>query len=185
MPRYWVIAPYEAAKYDFYNTVWQFDQANDTISIGFGQLGDVSNMDRQTLNNNVAQTFPGRRIAHMIWAFYHEIGLGDIVLARRGRKTLVGVGTVTRTAYYQPGRNPYLAPPGDSHPNFIDIAWQPRSKEFSSIVFPMYAVSEFSETQYHNILEGSEIPQSLVEPDGIIEDQTAFVLERYLGGFHN
>jgi restriction system protein len=182
--RYWVIAPYEAKNYEFFNTVWQFDQANNTISIGFGQLGDVSNMDRQTLSNKVAETFPGRKIAHMIWAFYHEISPGDIVLARRGRKILVGVGAVTRAAYYQPGGNPYL-PPDDSHPNFIDVAWddQPRNKEFSSIVFPMYALSEFSDTQYHNILEGSGIPPLLVEPDGIIEDQSAFVLESYLEDF--
>lgn len=184
MPRYWVIAPYEAKNYDFFNQVWQFDQINNTISIGWGQLGDVSNMDKQTLSNKLAQTFPRSRAVNMIWAFYHEIKPGDIVLARRGRKTLVGIGTVTKAAYYEPGKNPHLSALGDSHPNFIDVEWKPLNKEIiSSFVFPMYTVSEFSDAQYHNILEGSEMPQLLVEQGGIIEDQSAFVLEKYLEDF--
>lgn len=167
------------------------DQTNNTISIGWSALGDVSKMDRQTLTNAVAQAFPSSPLAtkslfaNMIWAFHHEIAPGDIVLARRGRKTLAAVGTVTKAAYYAPGKNPLLSAPGNSHSSFIDVAWQdqPRNKVFNSIVFPMHTLSEFSDTQYHNILEGSETPQPLVEPGGPIEDPSAFVLEKYLEDF--
>ena len=185
MPRYWVIAPYEAKNFDFFNKVWQFDQANNTISIGWSQLGDVSEMDRQTLYNKVAEKWPNSKATNMIWNFYHEIKPGDIVLARRGRKTLVRIGRVIKAAYYEPGKNPHLSPPDDSHPSFIDVEWfdQPQDKEFSSIIFPMFTVSEIEESEYHKVVEGSEPQQLLVEQGGIIEDQSTFVLEKYLEDF--
>jgi restriction system protein len=191
MPRYWVIAPYSSEDASLFDKVWQFDQANNTISIGWSALGDVSKMDHQTLINAIDQAFPGYRLAtkslfaNMIQAFHHVIAPGDIVLARRGRKTLVAVGTVTKAAYYAPGKNPLLSAPGNSHTSFIDVAWQdqPRNKVFNSIVFPMHTLSEFSETQYHNILEGSETPLPLIEPGGSIEDPSTFVLEKYLEDF--
>lgn len=46
-----------------------------------------------------------------------KIGLGDFVIARRGRKTLAAAGKVVRTGFYAPGRNPFLASP-DSSSNF-------------------------------------------------------------------
>ena len=191
MQRYWIIAPYRSKDIGFFDKVWQFDQTNNTISIGWSQLGDVSKMDRETLTNAVAQAYPGSSMAtkslfaNMIWAFYHEIALGDIVLARRGRKTLAAVGIVTKMAYYAPGKNSQLSTPGNSHPNFIDVAWQdqPRDKVFNSIVFPMHTLSELSDTQYHNLLDGPETPQLLVEPGEPIEDPSAFVLEKYLEDF--
>ena len=191
MQRYWIIAPYRSKDVGFFDKVWQFDQTNNTISIGWSGLGDVSKMDRQTLANAVAHAVPGSPVAtkslfaNMIWAFYREIALGDIVLARRGRKTLAAVGTVTKTAYYAPSKNPLLATPGNSHSSFIDVAWQdqPRDKVFNSIVFPMHTLSELSDARYHNLLESSGTPPPLVEPGDLIEDQTAFVLEKYLEDF--
>ena len=78
----------------------------------------------------------------MIWAFYHEIGPGDFVIARRGRKTLVAVGKVSQAAFYAPGKNP-----NNNHPNFLEVSWQqqPRDKVFPSVVFPMPTLAELSE----------------------------------------
>ena len=96
MPRYWVIAPYAAKVSELYDTVWRFDLANGVISIGWAELGDVSTMTRDGLAARVASATPNdppatkSLVTNMLWAFYHEIQPGDIVLARRGRK--VGVG---------------------------------------------------------------------------------------------
>jgi len=116
----------------------------------------------------------------MLWAFYHEIVPGDFVIARRGRKTLAAVGKVIRSAIYAPGKNP--ATP--HHPNFLEVAWQeqPRDKVFPSLVFPMHTLTEISEVQYRNLLEGSGIPTAIPEPSEVI-DQNAFVLEKYLEDF--
>lgn len=195
-PRYWVIAPVEAKPQDRFDRAWKFDLANGLISIGWSELGDVSKMSREQLSAAVATTYPDRRLAtatlfaNMIWAFYHEIAPGDIVLARRGRKILAAVGTVVRSAFYAPGKNPALG-----HPNFLEIAWheQPRDKVFKSVVFPMRTLAELSEKEYRRFVESDtevvvlpparEIPADVSGPLAPTEDPVTFGLEKYLEEF--
>jgi hypothetical protein len=186
MPRYWVIAPVESKPPELFDKVWQFDLANNLISIGWKQLGDVSKMTREQLAEAVASTYLDKPphtkglYANMIWAFYHEIGLGDVVIARRGRKALAAVGKVSRSAFYAPGKNP-----AHGHPNFLEVAWQeqPRDKVFPGVVFPMQTLTELSEEQFRSLLEGSNIQAGPEEISEAIEDPNAFVLEKYLEDF--
>jgi restriction system protein len=188
MPRYWVIAPVESKKPQLFDNVWQFDVANNLISIGWSELGDISKMSREALSDAVAVAYPDRAkglIFNMLWAFYHEIGPGDFVIVRRGQKILAAVGKVVRVAFYAPGRNPFLASPDYSHHNFLEVEWQaqPRDKVFPSLVFPMYTLTEISEVQYHNLLEDPAISTVISEPPIEAIDQNAFVLEKYLEDF--
>src|SRR5437762_13394995 len=104
MPRCWVIAPFANKNAGVFDKVWQFDLANNIISIGWSQLGDVSKMTRDELTENVAAAYPDTPNAtkslyvNMLWTFYPEISPGDIVIARRGRKTLAAVGKVAKAA---------------------------------------------------------------------------------------
>lgn len=190
MPRYWVIAPFASKNADIFDKVWQFDLANNTISIGWSQIGDVSKMSREELIKAVASAYPDTPNAtkslfvNMLWSFYHEINPGDIVIARKGRKTLTAVGKVTKGAFYAPGKNPHLAAPGSSHPNFLEVGWldQPRDKGFPNIVFPMHSVYEITENQYQSLVEGT-ITDSVADLSEAVEDQNAFVLEKYLEEF--
>jgi restriction system protein len=186
MSRYWVIAPVESKPPELFDTVWQFDLANNLISIGWNTLGDVSDMSREQLSAAVAATYPDKPqqtkglYSNMIWAFYHEIGPGDLVIARRGRKTLAAVGRVSESAFYAPGKNP-----AHGHPSFLKISWQeqPRGKVFPSIVFPMHTLAELSEEQFRNLLEGSMVQPLASDASEVIEDPNSFVLEKYLEDF--
>jgi restriction system protein len=186
MPRYWVIAPFESKPPEMFDKVWQFDTANNLISIGWSQLGDVSKMSREALSSAVASSYSDKPPAtmslfgNMLWDFYHEIALDDFVIARRGRKTLAAVGKVVQLAVYAPGKNPAA-----SHPNFLGVEWQaqPRDKAFASLVFPMHTLTEIPGAQYRDLVEGSAIqPVALPEP-AEETDQSAFVLEKYLEDF--
>ena len=44
-----IIAPVESDPADRFNKVWQYDLANNIITIGWGELGDASKMSRQQL----------------------------------------------------------------------------------------------------------------------------------------
>ena len=186
MARYWVIAPVESKPPDLFDKVWEFDLANNLISIGWEQLGDVSIMSRQELSEAVASAYPSSPpqtkglYTNMIWAFYHEIGPGDFVIARRGRKTLAAVGKVNRLAFYAPGKSP-----AQGHPNFLEVAWQeqPRDKMFPGVVFPMQTLAEISEEQFHGFVEGSGPQEITPNVPEAIEDPNAFVLEKYLEDF--
>jgi restriction system protein len=186
MPRYWVIAPVESKPPELFDKVWKFDVANNLISIGWSGLGDVSKMSREALLDAIAAAYPDKPpttkglFRNMIWNFYHEIKPGDLVIARRGRKTLAAVGNVVKSAVYTPGRNP-----AHKHPNFLDVAWQeePRDKVFPSVVFPMPALAELTEAQYRSLLEGSDQQVVASESAEATEDPSAFVLEKYLEDF--
>ena len=186
MPRYWVMAPVESKPADLFDNVWQFDLAQNVISIGWKQLGDVTAMTRDELAQSVATTYPDKPsqtkglYTNMLWVFYHEMLPGDYVIARRGRKTLAGVGKITGPAIYAPGRNQHV-----EHPGFLDVAWQaePRNKSFPSIVFPMHTLAEFSEEQFRSIVEGSGPRIAPPETEPEVEDPSEFVLEKYLEDF--
>jgi predicted Mrr-cat superfamily restriction endonuclease len=143
MTRYWVIAPFESKNSEIFDRVWQFDLANSVISIGWSQVGDVSKMSREALIEAVAAAYPDKPNAtkslfvNMLWSFYHEIKPDDVVIARKGRKILAAIGKVMKAGFYAPGKNPYLASPENSHPNFLEVEWldQSRNKIFPNIVF--------------------------------------------------
>lgn len=183
MPRYWVIAPFEANPSDAFEKVWRFDVTNEMISIGWQELGDVSGATREALVAKVATMYPGKPratqtlYANMLWNFFHEIVPGDSVVARRGRKMLAGIGTVTQRAIFAPGKNPHAG-----HANFLRVAWQdqPRDKSFVEIVFPMHTLAELSETAYLALVAGSPAPSVTALP---VEDPSEFVLEKYLEDF--
>ncbi|MBE7422147.1 MAG: DUF1016 family protein [Zoogloeaceae bacterium] len=182
MPRYWVIAPFESKNTDAFDKVWQSDLSSNVISIGWSELGDVSKMSRDALVSAIAVAYPDKPkatkslVANMLWSFFHDVAPGDIVIARKGRKTLAAVGKVTRSGFHVPDRKP--------HPNFLEVEWsdRPRDKSYPNIVFPMHTVYEITESQFHSLLEDSAIePVAAVsEP---VEDQNAFVLEKYLEEF--
>ena len=110
MPRYWVIAPVESKPPELFDRVWQFDSANNCISIGWSGLGDISQLSKDALAAKIAKACPAKPaqtkslITNMNWSFFHEIKPGDIVIARRGRKILAAVGKVTSRATYSPGK---------------------------------------------------------------------------------
>ncbi len=186
MPRYWVLAPIESKPADVFDKVWQFDLANNLVSIGWKELGDVSAMTRQELAASVAVAYPSKPLqtqtlfVNMIWAFYHEVRPGDLIFARRGRKTLAAVGKVIGPAVYTPGKSPL-----HGHPNFLEVAWQaqPRDKSFPTVVFPMHTLAEISELQAQSLLEGVVVPPVTGESPSGIEDPNEFVLEKYLEDF--
>ena len=187
MARYWVIAPIQSNDSNLFDKVWQFDLANNVISIGWYELGDVTKMTHDMLADAVASKYPDKPpqtkglFVDMLWGFYHEATPGDFVIARRGRKTLAAIGKVTRTAFYTPGKNP-----STSHPGFLQVEWQdkPRDKVFPDLVFPMHTLTEISETQCRNLLDGSGAEPITTQPTEAIEDPNAFVLEKVLGRFH-
>ena len=151
MAGYWVIAPVESDPPDQFDKVWQFDLANNVITIGWVELGDISKMSRQALSDAVAMTYPEKPastrglISNMLWRFYKEIDVGDLVIARRGRKVLAAVGQVTERAVYSPTKNPHI-----DYPNVLGVSWRdsPREKEFPSIVFPMRTLARISHTVF-------------------------------------
>jgi restriction system protein len=188
MSNYWVIAPVEAKDSKLFDKIWAFDLANNVISIGWSKLGDISNLSKEELLDTFSKAFPEKPTqtkslcTNMIWSFYHEIKPGDIIIARKGRKTLSAVGKVIQMATYSPGKNP-----DNSHPHYLGVEWQqePQNINFDNLVFNIPTLSRYSEMRYRSLLEDSESADSTecVENDDDVPVSTTFVLEKYLEEF--
>ena len=101
--RVWLIAPGERA-----NLFDEFHREG-IVAIGWDFLGDLSDYsDADDIRNAIQQHRGGSAQAtHAGWACYqfaHEMEVGDVVFAKRGRKEIVGYGVITSEYRYEAGR---------------------------------------------------------------------------------
>ncbi len=160
MNRYWVIAPYYSKDTQIFDKVWKYDIENGTIAIGWGELGDISQMTKHEIEvqykatyKNVANNAAAKDI-NSLWAFYHEISPGDIIIARRGTKKVIGLGTVTGASFYdeQKGRQRVANLTDNYHPNFLQVKWEEKELSFENIVFSFYAMTEIDSERYKELV---------------------------------
>ena len=184
MRRYWVIAPYDSTKTQVFERVWDYDLKNETIAIGWGSLGDVSQMSMSELSQKFRELWGEKgltRDCNSIWRFYHEITPGDIIVARRGTKKMIGIGTVTGTAFYdeEKGKQRVGDPNYSFYPNFVKVKWEEKEIEFDKIIFSFYTIYEIPEEKYSSLIERKP-------PEGVeegVEQPAEFVMEKYLEDF--
>lgn len=182
----WAIAPFEARDGQAFDDVWAFDLANNVVSIGWHELGDISGLARSDLLSKVISTYTKVPLAtqtlfaNMLWTFCHEIKVGDTVVARRGRKALVGIGRVTGPASYSPGRNPTT-----THPHFLPVQWDSSSApaSFDSLIFAMHTVWELPPERWAIVANATKLTPHADLPMAVTEETTDFVLEKYLEDF--
>ncbi len=188
MSRYWVIAPFSSESPIIWEKVWEYDLSNKVISLGWNALGDISSLNEDDLRALVESTYsdssaPGLIIG-MLWNFYNNIAKGDIVIARKGRKQIAAVGTVTKTAYFSQTENAEAVGSEYSHGHYIGVNWHetPRDIEFDRIIFGMQALHGISESKFNDLISDSEEKGELFFPEDV-ENQTEFVFEKYLEEF--
>ena len=90
--RYWKIAPGEKG--------WQWEECreNGFIGIGWNDLGDVSGLSRAEFDARQekveAERGKKKEATNQVWTFAHDIQEGDVIVANRGTKEILGFGTV-------------------------------------------------------------------------------------------
>jgi len=186
MGKYWVIAPYDSIKTKIFERVWEYDLKNGTIAIGWKDLGDVSQMkSKGELRQKYMEVYGDEknltRDCNSIWSFYNEISLGDVIIARRGTKKIIGIGTVTRTPFYdeEKGKERVASLTDHFFSNFINVKWEEKAIKFDKIVFSFYTIYKISKEKYQSLTKGTP-PEEREEG---IEQSTEFVLEKYLEDF--
>lgn len=164
MPQIWVIAPFyfDPSSPGEFEDVWKHDLESDLISIGWGELGDISTMSKEQIFEHIRDTYrdespeAARNYRGSLLYFCHRIRPGDTVIARRGRKQIAAIGTVKRAAYYDLKKNTVARNGlGAPYANHIDIQWaeSPRDKSFAKIVFGMQTVYKITEKKYRTWLQ--------------------------------
>lgn len=103
----WLVAPGPGARY------WRQSYEAGEITIGWPSLGDLqayasSDAIAERLGQSRVTDSKPRNDARACWEFAHVMRRGDLVLAKRGRSTLLGIGVVTSTYRYEPQRGEYV-----------------------------------------------------------------------------
>ena len=138
-PSYWVIAPMKVAKNKLENKLfaaaWEYDRRHGTIAIGECCDHVITLQDISQFAN--AEDFQAEISKHelnwgpvapkMIWDFHRNIQVGDTIVARNGLSEILGIGTVTKAAYYDLTRGVER----------IGVA-SPPLKEFQSYIKPRF-----------------------------------------------
>ncbi len=159
---YWAIAPCSADPPEEWEQIWKFDLANGVISVGWEDLDDISSLDKQSLREAIDRTYPDPETSAqargqyfgMLWNFFHEIKVGDVVLARQGTKKIAAVGTVTRTAYYDPNKAPAAVGAWYTFAYHLGVRWEssPRDKHLQDIVFGIQTLHKIPEKKFRSLV---------------------------------
>jgi len=161
MKRYWVIAPYSSKNEEGFEESWSFDLKNGVIAIGWSKVGDISRLSDTELMDKMKKEYPDKhaqRSFNTLKLFYSEIKENDIIIARKGRKTIVGIGEVSGSAFYdlKMGKERYCGQGEDFIcPNFIRVKWQDRYIDFDQMVFGMNTIQQSSDRKYNALISGS------------------------------
>jgi hypothetical protein len=111
-PRYWKIAPGEKAR------LWKECLAGNFISMGWGDIGDVSDLERSEFDlrvrDGVKKGYWKADGAEQVWTFAKDIFEGDYIVANNGTTEVIGIGRVSGPYYYVKGAE---------HPHRLPVDW--------------------------------------------------------------
>lgn len=114
-PSIWLFSPGEKA------SKWQECIDKGIMSIDWAEMGDLQQYTTLSDLKETAKTvYKGSSSLGMsglcMWEFVHAMQPGDIVLAKDGRRKIVGRGTVTSDYKYDGNRSDY--------PNYREVKWK-------------------------------------------------------------
>ena len=164
-----MIAPMQSkAGHQRFEAAWEYDQQHGTIAVrgycdeeSLQTVSQFASVEQFQDEVNKTKLNWADHDFNVIWNFHREIQVADLVIARQGRRAILGVGTVTKTAYYdfakgveRVGAPSLLSEKLKSYitPRFIEVFWTvtgnfPVEQASSAIV------DEVTESQYHSIVQ--------------------------------
>ena len=111
----WVIGAGEGARF------WGDFHEHGFAAIGWDDLGDLSQYDsRSAIHSALIENGAGQNPSNQsraVWEFVHEMKIGDVLIAKRGRTTILGWGKVTGDYTYEAERAEYQ--------NLRTVIWHP------------------------------------------------------------
>ena len=104
----WTIAPGEGAR------LWREFLESGIAAIGWDHLGNLSRYEsKEAIHGALIEHGAGKNPYNQslaAWEFAHEMKTGDIVLAKKGRRIILGWGKVTGEYTHLPERTEYKKP---------------------------------------------------------------------------
>ncbi len=193
MTRYWIIAPYDSKIPEIFEAAWDYDVKNNTIAIGWNDLGDISKYSKEQIRSKIHEVYSEKgeswikhnitRLTNALSNFYNIISIGDIIIARRGTKKLIGIGKVIGDAYYSSEEGTLRKPNmEDIYCNFIKVKWEPIIIDYENIRFSTFTIYEIDPEKFNELTKKYE--EREIKDDAFIDQkEQKFALEKYLEDF--
>lgn len=133
---YWLYAPGEGAALwdDFYN--------NGLMGLGWHELGDLNAyVSKEEMAEKLRELRGGdssyKNSVHAVWQFVHELKVGDIVFAKKGRTEILGRGIVESDYEYDEEHE-------GEYPNIRRVKWTHKGSWQSDEMFAMKTLTDIS-----------------------------------------
>lgn len=144
--RYWKVAPGSGARF------WESCLDNGYISVGWDELGDLSEVDRKEYERRrdaLLKKHPNWTVesVEQVWRFAH-IQEGDRIVANRGTSEVLGIGTVI---------GPYEFIPEIEHGHRLPVQWDDISVRQINEGGWRRTLIELDEKKFNSILEASGV----------------------------
>ena len=184
--KYWVIGPIEVATSEKpFATAWEYDKQDGKIpgkiaagqgkiSVGWhceitelqelSQFANFQGLQKFVRQPEIKKAKPewSPAIEKIIWDFHRDIWVGDTIIARRKSDEILGIGIVTKTAYYNfaEGEERIGTASSDKEeqggyikPRFVEVFWV-LTGIFSSEKLKLGGdLEEITSTRYKEVLE--------------------------------
>lgn len=161
--RYWKIAPGENA--------WNWDACKNGgfISIGWEETGDISSISRDEFDNRCKTLLDqhqdwGTKGIEQVWDFAH-IQVGDRIVANRGTKEVIGIGTVTGL---------YFFIPDTTHGHHLPVQWDDVQARPIKKGHWVRTMIELSQKEFEEIQQIPPVPLAITS--GPLFDELTFQL---------
>ena len=194
MLRYWAIAPTDYSDRGAFEKIWQFDRDHDVIAIGWdvGEPQSREDLEKKYARASEEEGWTQHGL-NMLKKFWFDIRPGDRVIARAGRKRIVGIGTVRGEPYFDPESGQ-----SNEGANLLSVQWDDvEEREFERMVFGMHTIYELSEPRFEELVGGTletaggreGLSALIQEETGVLPSeqdsqlQKEFVMEKYLEEF--
>lgn len=163
--RYWKIAPGENA-WD-----WERCLSEGIIAIGWDELGDLSGMTRDDFEqrrDTILTDYPdwSKSGVEQVWDFYN-INPGDKILANKGKKEILGFGTIT---------GPYSFKPGQRQGHQLPVNWEDTRVRNVSEGSWVSTLRELTKEKFEQLF-GSSINPVITTGDSLFTDRAFELLE--------
>ena len=159
---YWLYAPGRGAE------MWEKFHQNGIMALGWDEVGDLTDFtSKSQIAQKMTETY-GEESSHKndslaLWQFCNEIQQGDIILVKRGRKDILGMGTVESEYCYDESRGEY--------PHYRRVNWTDKGLWKNDSAFAMKTLTdvtrytEFVEKTTSKVIEDRpELPTKVEKP---------------------
>ena len=148
---YWLYSPGEQA------SKWQEFYNEGIMAIGWDELGDLENYtDRKSILDALIDNYRGgedqRNNVSAIDDFCNKMNEGDIVIVKKGTKTLLGYGRVTSDYYFDEEREEFL--------HCRQVKWLKKGEWNLDFTLPRKTLTDI--TTYNSDIKGIKYAQYLL-----------------------